>query len=63
MHNVRDPDMIFSGTDEDKLDSITITPELVKKHITRLKRSKSPGPDNLGSSLLLDIGDLTVEPL
>lgn len=47
----------------DKLQDIVNTPELVRKHLNHLKRNTSPGPDNLGSSLLLDICDFIVESL
>ena len=40
-----------------EITDIIITPELVKKHLLKLKRNKSPGPDNLGSAFLLDTCD------
>ena len=61
--NITDPDIQFHGSSEEKLTDINITPELVKKHVLKLKRNKSPGPDNIGSSLLLDICDYITEPL
>ena len=48
---------------EEKLSNIDITPELVRKHLLKLKRNKSPGLDNSGSSPLLDICDYITEPL
>ena len=48
---------------EEKLTDIKITHELVKKNVLKLKRNKSPGPDNIGSALLLDISDYITEPL
>ena len=61
--NITDPDIQFHESSEEKLTDINITPELVKKHVPKLKRNKSPGPDNIGSSLLLDICDYITEPL
>lgn len=61
--NIKNPNITFSGNDSDQLKDIIITPEVVKKHLNCLKRNKSPGPDKLGSSFLLDMCDLIVEPL
>ena len=52
----------FKGDSEEKITDINITPELVKKHLLKLKRNKSPGPDYFGSSLLLDICGYISEP-
>ena len=61
--NITNPDIQFHESSEEKLTGINITPELVKKQVLKLKRNKSPGPDNIGSSLLLDICDYITEPL
>ena len=62
-NDIIDPNIIFDSAEDEKLKHIDITPDLVRKHINQLKRNKSPGPDNLGSSLLLDICENIVEPL
>ena len=61
--NISSSNFKFKGDSEEKLTDINITPELVRKHLLKLKRNKSPGPDNIGSSLLLDICDYISEPL
>ena len=61
--NIQTPEDMFTGPNEDTLQDISITPQIVKKHLQRLKRNKSPGPDLFGSSLLLDICDYILEPL
>ena len=61
--NISSSNVKFKGDSEEKLTDINITPELVRKHLLKLKRYKSPGPDNIGSSLLLDICDYISEPL
>ena len=61
--NILSSNVKFKGDSEEKLTDINITPELVRKHLLKLKRNKSPGPDNIGSSLLLDICDYISEPL
>lgn len=62
-NGIIDPNIVFDSAEDEKLKHIDITPDLVRKHINQLKRNKSPGPDNLGSSLLLDICEDIVEPL
>ena len=52
----------FKRDSEEKLTDINITPELVRKHQLKLKQNKSPVPDDIGSSLLLDICDCISEP-
>ena len=42
---------------------VNITPEIVIKHIRKLKKNKAPGPDNIGSSLLLNLCESLAEPL
>ena len=54
---------LSSKDSEEKLTDINITPELVRKHLLKLEKNNSPGPDNIGSSLLLDICDYISEPL
>ena len=61
--NISSSNVKFKGDSEEKLTDINITPELVRKHLLKLKRNKSPGLDNIGSSLLLDICDYISEPL
>ena len=61
--NIKDPDPVFCGAENDKLSSICITPEIVHKQLKKLKRNKSPGPDNLGSTFLQDYSDLLAVPL
>ena len=61
--NITSSNVKFKGDSEEKLTDINITPELVRKHLLILKRNKSPGPDNIGSSLLLDIFDYISEQL
>ena len=61
--NISSSNVKFKGDSEEKLTDINITPELVRKHLLKLKRNKSPGPDNIGSSLLLDICIYISEPL
>ena len=53
----------FKGDSEEKNTEINISPELVRKHLLKLKRNKSPGSDYFGSSLLLDICGYISEPL
>ena len=47
----------FKRDHEEKLTDINITPELVINHLLKLKRNKSPGPDDIDSSVLLDISE------
>ena len=61
--NIINSNIQFQGNSEEKLSNINVTPELVRKHLLKLKRNKSPGLDNIGSSLLLDICDYITEPL
>ena len=61
--NITRTNVKFKGDSEEKLTDINITPKLVRKHLLKLKRNKSPGPDTIGSSLLLDICDYISEPL
>ena len=49
--NITSSNVKLKGESED----INIPPEFVRKHLLKLKQNKSPGPDNIGSSLLLDI--------
>ena len=61
--NISSSNVKFKGDSEEKRTDLNITPELVRKHLLKLKWNKSPGPDNIGSSLLLDICDYISEPL
>ena len=61
--NITNSKAKFKGDSEEKLADINITPELVRTHLLELKLNKSPGPDNIGSSLLLDICDYISELL
>ena len=61
--SIQDSNIKFQGNSDQKLTDINITPELVRKHLIKLKRNKAPGPDNLGSSFLLDICDQVAKPL
>ena len=61
--NITSSNVKFKGDSEENLTDINIIPELVRKHLLKLKRNKSPGPDIIGSSLLLDICDYNSEPL
>ena len=59
--NITSSNVKFKGDSEEKLTDINITPEFVRKHLLKLKQNKSPGPDSIGSSLLLDICDYISE--
>ena len=61
--NITSSNAKFRWDFEEKLTDINITPELVRKHLLKLKRNKSPGPDNIGFSLLLDLCGYISEPL
>ena len=55
--NITSSNVKFKSDFEEKITDIntSITPELVRKHLLKLKRNKSPGADNIGSPLLMDI--------
>ena len=61
--NITSSNVKFKGDSKEKLTDVIITPELVRKHLLKLKQNKSPGPDNIGSSLLLDICDYISDSL
>ena len=53
----------FSGVSSDRLTDISITQMIVKDEIDRLKRFKSPGPDEVYPRVLKESRDVISEPL
>ena len=47
----------FSGQDKDKLCSYTITADMVKAKLSKLKMNKSPGVDSVSTNMLLELSD------
>ena len=47
-----EPVQIFRGQEDDKLSEIAISREVVSKEIDRLKKTKSPGPDDIFPRIL-----------
>ena len=61
--NVPQTDDIFLGSEDDKLGLIHISKAVVIKHLKKLSPNKSPGPDQIGSSFLLEVHEVIAEPL
>ena len=57
-----EPVQIFRGQEIDKLSNIVISREVVCKEIDRLKKIKSPGPDDIFPRILKECREL-VEPI
>lgn len=47
-----EPEQVFKGQEVDKLIDILISKEIVSKEIDKLKKTKSPGPDNIFPRIL-----------
>lgn len=61
--HIPDPVSFYRGDDKDKLNSCVITPEIVHKHLQKLKPNKASGPDGLGSNILKDLCEVISTPL
>ena len=58
-----EPVQIFRGQEVDKLSEIVISREVVSKGIDRLKKTKSPGPDDIFPRILKECRGELVEPI
>ena len=56
-----EPVQIVRGQEVDKLSEISR--EVVSKEIDRLKKTKSPGPDNIFPSILRECREELIEPI
>ena len=58
-----DPVQIFMGQEVDKLSEIVISREVISKEIDGLKKTKSPGPDDIFPKILKECREELVEPI
>ena len=58
-----EPIQIFRGQEVDKLSEIAISREVVRKEIDRLKKTKSPGLDDIFPRILREGREELVEPI
>ena len=54
---------IFRGQEDEELSDIGISREIVRKEIDRLKKTKSPGPDNIFPRILKECREELSEPI
>jgi len=57
------PPHLFTGTQKDELDTLTIDEDLVIKTLKKLREDKSPGVDELSPRFLFMVQDAVVHPL
>ena len=57
------PDTCFAGNNDDRLEDIAITPELILKKLQQLKLDKAAGDDNLSPRLLKSISSEIALPI
>ena len=58
-----DPEQTFTGEETDMLKDIVISKEIVIREIDRLKKTKSPGPDNIYPRILKECREQLGEPI
>ena len=58
-----EPEQIFRGIENNKLTDIGISKEIVCKEIGRLKKNKSPGPDDIFPRIIKECREVLSEPL
>ena len=58
-----EPEQIFRGLENNKLTDIGISKEIVCKEIGRLKKNKSPGPDDIFPRIIKECREVLSEPL
>ena len=63
MDSIEQPPLVFHGSEKDKLKTISITAEKVKKALGKMRIDKAPGVDDMSPRLLVKIADCIVEPL
>ena len=63
MDNMVQPPTVFQGQEDDKLKTILITEEKVRKALGRMRVDKAPGADDMSPRVLVMIADYIVEPL
>jgi len=63
MESIEQPPLVFQGSEKDKLKTITIIAENVKKALGKMRIDKAPGVDDMSPRLLVQIADCIVEPL
>ena len=56
-------EQIFRGQEADKLNDICIGREMVRKEIDKLKKTKSPGPDDIFPRILKECKEQLDEPI
>ena len=57
------PTSVFHGLQEDKLQTIHITEEKVRKALSRMHEDKAPGADDMSPRMLVKVADYIVVPL
>ena len=62
-NKVPEPEQVFRGREDDKLIDIAISKVMVSKEIDRLKKTKSPGPDEVYPRILKECRDELCEPI
>ena len=55
--HVPEPEQLYTGTNEERLDDINLTEERVLKKLKLINPSKSPGNDNLNNSILKETAE------
>ena len=63
MDTILDPVTIVQGDDEMRLSGVTITQEIVKKALSKLRSDKATGVDEISPRLLMEASYNIVEPL
>ena len=58
-----EPVQIFKGQEDDKLSEIVIIREVVSREIDRLKKTKSPRPDDIFPRILTECREELIEPI
>ena len=58
-----EPVQIFKGQEVDKLSEIVISRKVVSKEIDRIKKTKSPGPDDIFRGFLRNVKKNSLNPL
>ena len=63
MQFIQNNNHIFRTEESEKLTAITLTKEIVKEDIDRLKKIKSPGPNEIYQKLFNECKEIASEPL
>jgi len=63
LDNMVHPATVFHGLEEDKLKTIHINEEKVRKALSRMREDKAPGADDMSPRMLVKVAEYIVEPL